>query len=116
MRSLDVTPGTPLEISKFPTAAVEKIATAIRKRRCVAFTYHGRRRFVEPQTVGVSTAGKLILRGYERTETAGALKLFELPKMVRLHLTRASFPKARPGHNPHDSAMSPIIASLPLPD
>jgi hypothetical protein len=44
------------------------------------------------------------------------LKLFALEKMERLHRTNTSFPQAQPGHNPHDSAMSPIIASLPLPD
>jgi hypothetical protein len=97
-------------------AAVEKIETAIRTRRCVAFTYHGQRRFVEPQTLGLSATRKLLLRGYERTETDGALKLFELAKMQRLHRTEIAFPQARPGHNPHDSAMSPVIASLPPPE
>lgn len=103
-------------VPRYPMAAAEKIAAAIRARRCVAFTYHGRRRFVEPQTLGLSAARRLILRGYERGEAAGALKLFALEKMERLHRTNTSFPQAQPGHNPHDSAMSPIIASLPLPD
>lgn len=97
-------------------AAADKIASAIRAHRCVAFTYHGRRRFVEPQTLGVSATQHLMLRAYERGEAVGALKLFDLEKMERLHGTKVTFLQARPGHNPHDSAMSPIIASLPMPD
>jgi hypothetical protein len=99
-----------------PLPAAEKLARAIRDRRCVAFTYHGRRRFVEPQTLGVSDARRIVLRCYERDGQAGALKLFDVAQMERLRRTRVGFPQARPGHNPHDSAMSPVIASLPLPE
>ena len=98
-----------------PVKVTERIAEAIHARCCVAFTYRGQRRFVEPQSVGVSASGHVLLRGYERSKWTGALKLYDVRKMERLHKTRIAFPQARPGHNPHDSAMSPVIASLPLP-
>lgn len=103
---------------RWSMATAQKIVDAIRTRRCVAFTYRGRRRFVEPQTVGVSVAGHIVLRGYERGTDAspGARKLFDVEKMERFRVMESDFRQAQPGHNPHDSAMSPIIASLPPPE
>src|SRR5436190_21426446 len=94
------------------------IIDAIRNRNVVEFSYNGQVRIVEPQTYGVSKTGQPTLRGYQRAGgsisgyTRG-LRLFELGKISKLRQTAERFIQAHPEHNPNDSAMSKIIASLP---
>ena len=104
------------------SAAAEKektITEAIRNQKVLEFLYNGQPRIVEPQTYGISTAGHPILRGYQRSGGSASgytkgLRLFELAKISNLRETDEHFAKARPEHNPNDSAMSKVINSLPL--
>jgi predicted DNA-binding transcriptional regulator YafY len=43
------------------------IISAIRRKLVLQFNYNGKLRTVEPQTYGLSTAGREVLRAYERT-------------------------------------------------
>ncbi|PYJ21355.1 MAG: hypothetical protein DME99_08020 [Verrucomicrobia bacterium] len=103
------------------TGAKEKvIVSAICNRNVLEFLYNGKPRIVEPQTYGISTAGHPLLRGYQRAGGSGSgqakgLRLFETAKISRLKRTGEQFTKARPEHNPSDSAMKEVRATLPLP-
>jgi predicted DNA-binding transcriptional regulator YafY len=106
----------------FATAQAKEgtITSAIRDRTVLEFTYNGQPRTVEPQTYGISTVGHPVLRAYQRAGGSSSgrkngLRLFELAKMSRLKKTAARFLKARPEHNPNDSAMKEVRATLPLP-
>ena len=98
----------------------EIVISAIKNRHVLSLFYDGARRTVEPQTYGISTAGHPVLRGYQiaggsRSGQSVGLRLYELAKMEGLKDTNRRFTRARPQHNPKDSAMSKVIASLPLP-
>lgn len=100
---------------------IEKtIVSAIRARTVLEFTYNGQARTVEPQTYGISTAGRPVLRGYQRagrnsSRRANGLRLFDLAKMSNVRKAAERFLKARPEHNPNDSAMKEVRATLSLP-
>jgi hypothetical protein len=96
------------------------LVSAIEKRVVLKFVYNGKPRTVEPQTYGISTAGKEVLRAHQqtakgRTSETPVANLFEVAKMADLKKTRQKFDEALPAHNPHDSAMVEIFATLPLP-
>jgi hypothetical protein len=96
------------------------IISAIRRKSLLEFIYNGKRRIVEPQTYGLSTTGREVLRAYERPPTnggrrAGIAKLFDLARISGLQETGLKFPKALEAHNPDDSAMVEVFATLPRP-
>ncbi|HST12198.1 MAG TPA: hypothetical protein VLL05_17625 [Terriglobales bacterium] len=96
------------------------LISAIRQKLVLQFIYNGKLRTVEPQTYGLSTAGQEVLRAYERTipngpTRAGMAKLFDLNKISGLRKSGQSFRRALPAHNPDDSAMVEIFATLPVP-
>ena len=91
------------------------IVSAICRREILAFVYHGERRTVEPQTYGISKTGKEVLRAYQTGRGSRVGKLFDVSKMTELTKTAEKFKEARPGHNPKDSAMVAIFATLPVP-
>jgi len=94
------------------------LKTAIEKRSVLRFFYNGKARIVEPQTYGISTTGNEVLRGYQQEGagtmgTVARLKLFEVAKISKLEVTDERFGGARPEHNPDDSAMVEVFATLP---
>jgi predicted DNA-binding transcriptional regulator YafY len=96
------------------------IISAIRRKSVLEFNYNGKRRTVEPQTYGLSTTGRDVLRAYELPPTSGAkqsgmAKLFDLKKISGLRESGQTFREALPAHNPNDSAMVEIFATLPAP-
>ena len=96
------------------------IISAIRRKSVLKFIYNGKLRTVEPQTYGLSTTGREVLRAYERPASNGArrsgmAKLFDLKKISGLRESGLNFPQALPAHNPDDSAMVEIFATLPAP-
>jgi hypothetical protein len=103
------------------TGAKEKvIISAIRNRNVLEFLYNGKMRTVEPQTYGLSTAAREVLRAYERTATnslkrSGMAKLFDLEKISNLRKAGTVFAAALSAHNPNDSAMVEVFATLPKP-
>jgi hypothetical protein len=98
----------------------ELIITAIRRKLVLKFRYNGKLRTVEPQTYGLSATGREVLRAYERPATNGAkrsgmAKLFDLKKISGLRESGQTFQEALPAHNPDDSAMVEVFATLPKP-
>ena len=109
------------EMAATAEAKERVIISAIRDRTVLELSYDGQARTVEPQTYGISTAGRPVLRAYQRAGRSGSggasgLRLFDLAKMSRLKKTAVRFDQARPEHNPNDSAMKEVRATLPLPE
>jgi hypothetical protein len=93
---------------------------AIKRREVLKFYYEGYERIVEPQTYGMSFTGRYVLRALQTGGTSGSgqtriAKLFDVAKISRLQTTGATFEKALPAHNPNDSAMAEVFATLPKP-
>ena len=96
------------------------ILSAIKNKEVLRFKYNGKEPIVEPQTYGVSIAGREVLRAHQigggsGSGQLGMAKLFDLEKMSHLRRTGVVFGKALPAHNPRDSAMVEIFATLPKP-
>jgi hypothetical protein len=96
------------------------IISAIHDKAALKFIYNHEPRLVEPQTYGLSTTGKEILRAHQisgsgRNGCSQMAKLFDLAKISGLEKTAQRFAEALPEHNPDDSAMVEIFATLPLP-
>ena len=96
------------------------IISAIKRKAVLKFRYKGKQHTVEPQTYGLSTAGHEVLCAYERSAAtdlnlSGMAKLFDVAKISDLQETGLRFPKALPAHNPNDSAMVEVFATLPKP-
>jgi hypothetical protein len=118
------TRSTQLE-AKGPRRAATKgrnavLVSAIKYKEVLSFFYEGEQRIVEPQTYGISTTGDPVLRarqigGGSRSGQRRMAKLFNVTKISALKKTGAHFEDALPEHNPDDSAMTRIFASLPRP-
>jgi hypothetical protein len=96
------------------------IIAAIRNRNILQFSYNGILRTVEPQTYGLSTTGREVLRARERPSKkagkhSGMAKLFDLNKISGLQETGETFREALPEHNPNDNAIAEVFATLPKP-
>ena len=64
----------------------------------------------------MSTAGREVLRAFERNAgRSGVAKLFEVEKISGAEKTGEKFDQALRMHNPNDSAMVEIFATLPKP-
>src|SRR4051812_31684204 len=87
------------------------LISAIHDRDVLSFDYEGEGppRIVEPQTYGRGANRGKLLRARERD---GIAKLFAEKKVSGLKKTGARFEKALPEHNPDDSAMVEIFATL----
>ena len=96
------------------------ILSAIKNREVLRFKYNGKERMVEPQTYGISIAGREVLRAHQigGGSESGQLrmaKLFDLAKISDLRKAGTVFGAALPAHNPDDNAMVEIFATLPRP-
>jgi hypothetical protein len=97
----------------------KQIVSAIKKKLVLRFVYNGKERVVEPQTYGVSKTGKEVLRarqigGGSRSGQSRIAKLFDVEKLSGLKNTDEQFAEALPEHNPNDSAMAEVFATLPI--
>jgi hypothetical protein len=95
------------------------ICEAIRKKAVLRFTYEGHPRIVEPQTHGISTAGKEVLRavqtgGSSESAMTAFGKLFEMAKMSNIEETGETFSGPGAGFNPRDKGMRLIHCHLRL--
>ncbi len=95
-----------------PSAVGLEIIAAIKAKRRVAFTYHGRRRVAEPQCLGVTATDAETLRGYLCRRAAGFPSAFRRRQDVGLHRPRRAFHEARANYKKGDSAMKTIFAEL----
>lgn len=96
------------------------ILSAIRNKQVLRFIYNGKERIVEPQTYGISIAGREVLRARQVGGASGSgqlrvAKLFDLEKISNLRKAGTLFAAALSAHNPSDSAMVEVFATLPKP-
>jgi hypothetical protein len=89
-----------------------EIIAAIKTTRRVAFTYHGRRRLVEPQRLGFTFTDTETLRGYLPNGGKGSEPLFTVANMSDLVVLDEQFTKPGPHYKKGDSAMKTILAEL----
>ena len=94
------------------------LVAAINSREVLKFSYEGCVRTVEPQTYGMSYTGRYVLRaaqtgGESRSGQSTIAKLFDLAKISKLQKSGEHFKQALHSHNPQDSAMKVIFATLP---
>lgn len=96
------------------------LVAAINRRQILKFSYADYMRIVEPQTYGMSYTGRYLLRGYQtrgesRSRQSKMAKLFDVAEISKLQKTGKHFQGALPSHNPQDSAMKRVFATLPQP-
>ena len=96
------------------------LIAAVNRRQVLKFSYEGCVRIVQPQTYGMSYTGRFVLRGCQtggesRSGQSKIAKLFDVAKILKLQETDEHFRQALPSHNPQDSAMKVIFATLPKP-
>ena len=94
------------------------ILSAIKSKQVLRFKYNGKEQIVEPQTYGISIAGREVLRARQVGGESGSgqlqmAKLFDLEKISHLRKVGTAFAAALPAHNPNDSAMVEVFATLP---
>jgi hypothetical protein len=68
----------------------------------------------------MSFTGRYVLRALQTGGASGSgqtqiAKLFDVAKISKLQKTGKTFRQALPAHNPRDSAMAEIFATLPKP-
>lgn len=93
------------------------IASAIRNRQLLSFSYDGYARVVEPHTYGIDGKGHYAVRAYqvrggsESDEFVG-WKLFHVSEIHQLTLLAEHFSGTRPQYKRGDKAFSTISAEL----
>ncbi|MFC4309374.1 hypothetical protein ACFPN2_09805 [Steroidobacter flavus] len=87
------------------------IVDAIKRRVLLRFRYNGRVRTVQPYCVGVSTAGRDVLRAIE---VGGARfgKLWTLSEMSDVQVLEQTFTPDDPNYNPDDKGMTKIYCRI----
>ncbi|AMM13413.1 hypothetical protein AX768_04080 [Burkholderia sp. PAMC 28687] len=95
---------------------LDLIIAAINKRQVLSMTYSGLARVVEPHAVGLSTAGKHVLRCFQTSgghiNAGHDWDLFALSDIEVLAPTGESFVGPRPGYKRGDRHMIEIYAEL----
>lgn len=95
---------------------LQTIIAAIKNRELIAFTYSGIARVVQPAAVGISRAGKNVLRCYQTQGghvTAGHdWELCEIALMTNLRTTGQTFADSPPGYKRGDKGLTTIYAEL----
>jgi len=98
--------------------AEELLAEALTLGRTVNFVYADKIRVVEVHAVGTSTAGKLVMRGYQVAGRASRplpeWSLFEVDKINALTLGREVSGAPRPGYHENDRAMKSVSCQIRL--
>jgi hypothetical protein len=88
------------------------IMEALRSKRRLRFTYHGKTRLAEPQCYGVSATGKELLRAHQIAGGDQREPLFDVAKMEDLVVLNEHFTRPGPHYKRNDSAMKTIFRQL----
>jgi hypothetical protein len=99
-------------MEKNKTALASLFCEAIESRRQVAFVYHEKERTGEPQSCGISTADKEVVRVYLTKGGSRPEQLFEVAQVKSLELKNEHFSKPGPNYKRDDSAMKTIYCQL----
>ena len=88
-----------------------ELVEAIKGKRLISFMYSGKKRKAEVYTLGVSPAGELLVRCFERPSRGW--KLFKVNQMSKVELLNQTFYYVRSGYNRSgDAAMTEILAKI----
>lgn len=88
------------------------IVDAIRERRRLCFTYHGKTRLVEPQCYGMGSKGTELLRVHQIAGGPQREPLFDVSKMSGLTALDEFFSRPGPNYKRNDSSMATIFCQL----
>lgn len=92
--------------------AHQVILDAIRTRRRLRFSYHGKSRLVEPQCYGVGAKGTRLLRAHQLLGGVQREPLFDVAKIEGLVTLDETFAAPGPNYKRSDSAMATIFCQL----
>lgn len=94
----------------------EDICQAIKDRIVLEFSYDGEPRKVEPFILGYMGTNLVLsafmVGGYSKSHNPDNWRHYFVEKMHRLKLTNKLGPPLRPGYNPLNSRMQPIICMV----
>lgn len=89
------------------------ICSAISDQAILEFDYKGKRRRVEPHTLGVHGNGSVTLCGWQLSGGSGeSWRDFLLAEMTALTVEDEVFPGARPGFKRGDQTLQRVICQL----
>jgi hypothetical protein len=88
------------------------IVQAIRDRRRLQFSYHGKPRLAEPQCYGIGTRGTELLRVHQLRGGTQREPLFDVGLITDLVMLPDRFTKPGPNYKKGDSAMKVIFCEL----
>lgn len=93
------------------------ICNAIDNQQTVSFSYEGLPRTVEPHKVGRTTAGNVVLSGYQiggqsHSNSVPYWRLYKLSKIGGLSVKGSQFGGPRPGYKRTDKRMTQIFCRL----
>lgn len=93
-----------------------RLIDALKTGRTVSFLYADKIRVVEVHAVGDSTAGKLVMRGYQvgghASRPLPQWTLFEVDKIEHIGFGKEKSKAPRPGYKKGDSQMTKIYAQI----
>lgn len=99
-----------LDVNSIPMSE-PLLCIAIQNRQRIQFVYHNKLRIAEPQSYGVSHAGKEVVRLFLIKSGTRPEQLFDVSKITDLHLLNEYF--TSPGPNKKDdSAMKSLFCQL----
>ena len=90
----------------------ETLCQAIRGRRRIRFSYHGRPRLVEPQCHGHNAKHNELLRGYQLEGGEAPEPLYRVDEIRELVVLDETFDRPGPHYRKNDSAMTVIYCQL----
>lgn len=95
----------------------QNVATAIREKRLLSFTYDNHQRVVEPHCYGLTRTGKEAIRCYQVRGTGkdphgSPWHLMTMDKVGALQLLEETFATARDGYRRGDKGMATIYCEL----
>jgi hypothetical protein len=94
---------------------LDQIAAAIAAKNCIAFSYDGLNRFVEPHACGLTARGKPVFRGFQpagETSREHGWKLFSIEKIEDLQVLGLTFAEPRPGYALNDKQIPHLKAQI----
>ena len=91
---------------------IQLITHAIERRHRLRIVYNGEERIAEPQCLGESNPGRVVLRAYQIRGGSRPEALLDVAKMTELEPLDEPFDKPGPHYKRNDSAMRRIISQL----
>jgi hypothetical protein len=94
----------------------DQICSAIQKRQLIEFVYDRQLRTVEPHILWGDVDGNTLLDCWEISESRSiseiGWKRFRVEDIGQLRTLEKSFPRPRPGYNPHSERYETVYCSL----